>query len=190
MASANEMLAGWMVLNDLLGDLTSRGVFIPDLTYADLRNSKMVIEYLRAFEHEIATVDQQDVELRSEMETRMLRLKETMMIWAEENGGAGVRRTWERRFNDAIKGRGGKIPPEPKTPISDIPREKDVAFFRIRLPDEIPVEIVSELAEDCRVRISLDGDRHLQVSGKKECVRDAMKRLGEIFYGQDRTAME
>jgi hypothetical protein len=52
------------------------------------------------------------------------------------------------------------------------------------LPDEIPVEIVSELAEDCQVLISLDGDRHLQVSGKKECVRDAMKRLGELFYGR------
>jgi hypothetical protein len=190
MVSADGMLAGWMVLNDLLGDLKSRGVFIPDLTYADLRNSKMVIEYLRAFEREIATVDQQDVELRSEMETRMLRLKETLMIWAEQNGGAGVRRIWERRFDDAVQGKGGRSPPEPKIPISDLPREKDVAFFRIRLPDEIPVEIVSELAEDCRVHISLDGDRHLQVSGRKECVRDAMKRLGEIFYGQDRTASE
>ena len=190
MVSAEGMLAGWMVLNDLLGDLKDRGVFIPDLTYADLRNSKMVIEYLRAFEREIATVDQQDVELRSEMETRMLRLKETLMMWADENGGAGVRRTWERRFNDAIQGKGAKIPLEPKTPISDLPREKDITFFRIRLPDEIPVEIVSELAEDCRVRISLDGERHLQVSGKKECVRDAMKRLGELFYGQDRTVLE
>jgi hypothetical protein len=65
-----------------------------------------------------------------------------------------------------------------------LPREKDVSFFRIRLPDEIPVEIVSELAEDCSVLITLDGDRHLQVSGKKECVRDAMKRLGELFYGR------
>jgi len=54
------------------------------------------------------------------------------------------------------------------------------------LPDEIPVEIVSELAEDCQVNVSLDGERHLQVSGRKECVRDAMKKLGELFYGESK----
>jgi hypothetical protein len=69
------------------------------------------------------------------------------------------------------------------TPISDLPREKDIGFFRIRLPDDIPVEIVSEIAEDCRVIIDLDGDRHLKVSGKREFVRDALKRLGNLFYG-------
>ncbi|MFX0107911.1 MAG: DUF2096 family protein, partial [Candidatus Hodarchaeota archaeon] len=93
----------------------------------------------------------------------------------------------EDRFQRAIE---GEYQPdeEDKTPISDIPREKDVSFFRIRLPEDIPVEIVSEIAEDCEVLISLDGDRHLQVSGKKDCVRDAMKRLGEIFYGESRLA--
>lgn len=186
MTSAEALLAGWMVLNDLLGDLRSKGVFIPDLTYADLRNSKMSIEYLRAFEHEIASEDRQDEELRSEMELRMLRLKETLMIWAEQKDGQAVRRTWERRFDDTIAGKGQRLPEEPKTPISDLPREKNIAFFRIRLPDEIPVEVISELAEDCRVRISLDGDRHLQVSGKKDCVRDARKRLADLFYGDSK----
>ncbi|MCK5264893.1 MAG: DUF2096 family protein, partial [Candidatus Thorarchaeota archaeon] len=66
------------------------------------------------------------------------------------------------------------------------PRDKDTAYFRIRLPDDIPVEIISELAEDCQVNVSLDGERHLQVSGKKECVRDAMKKLGELFYGESK----
>jgi hypothetical protein len=81
---------------------------------------------------------------------------------------------------------GQRLPEEPKTPITDLPREKDIAFFRIRLPDEIPVEVISELAEDCRVRISLDGDRHLQVSGKKDCVREARRRLAGLFYGDSR----
>lgn len=186
MTSAEALLAGWMVLNDLLGDLRSKGVFIPDLTYADLRNSKMSIEYLRAFEHEISSEGSQDEELRSEMELRMLRLKETLMIWAEQKDGQTVRRTWERRFDDAVAGKGRRLPEEPKTPITDLPREKDIAFFRIKLPEEIPVEVISELAEDCRVRISLDGDRHLQVSGKKECVRDARRRLADLFYGDSK----
>ena len=70
--------------------------------------------------------------------------------------------------------------------ISDIPRDKQVGFFRIKLPEDIPVEVVSEIAEGCRVNISLDGDRYLQVSGKKDCVRDAMKKLGQIFYGDSK----
>ena len=41
MVSLENLLAGWIVLNDLLGALKEKDVFIPDLTYADLRNSKM-----------------------------------------------------------------------------------------------------------------------------------------------------
>ncbi|MHA2233839.1 MAG: DUF2096 family protein, partial [Candidatus Thorarchaeota archaeon] len=84
------------------------------------------------------------------------------------------------------KGESEEYKLEPQVHISDIPREKDVGFFRIKLPEEIPVEVISEIAEDCMVNISLDGDHHLQVSGKKECVRDAMKRIGLLFYGDSK----
>ena len=56
MVSMDNLLSGWIVLNDLLGALKEREVFIPDLTYADLRNSKMSLEYLRSFESEIRAV--------------------------------------------------------------------------------------------------------------------------------------
>ncbi len=184
MVSVDDLHAGWMVLNNLLGELRSKGVFIPDLVYADLRNSKMVIEYLRSFGSEIKQPEQCDADLQQEIEIKVQALRETLMVWAEEKDGVQYRQAWETRFGDAIHGRGEVASEDPPTPISDLPREKDVSFFRIRLPDEIPVEIVSELAEDCSVLITLDGDRHLQVSGKKECVRDAMKRLGELFYGR------
>ena len=177
--------AGWTVLNDLLGELRAKDVFIPDLTYADLRNSKMVIEYLSSFEGDLKTSDHADEKLRVEMETKIMSLRETMMVWAEEKEGVGYRQVWEGKFQQALEGKAEYVEEE-KTPISDIPREKDIGFFRIRLPDEIPVEIISELAEDCGVLISLDGDRHLQVSGKKDCVRDAMKRLGILFYGDSK----
>ncbi|MFW9944829.1 MAG: DUF2096 family protein, partial [Candidatus Sifarchaeia archaeon] len=173
------------VLNDLLGELRAKDVFIPDLTYADLRNSKMVIEYLSSFENDIKVTDHADERLRLEMETKILSLRETLLVWAEEQAGVDYRLEWEERFQRAIE---GHIPTEDteRTPISDIPREKDVSFFRIRLPEDIPVEVVSEIAEDCEVLISLDGERHLQVSGKKDCVRDAMQRLGEMFYGKSK----
>ena len=165
MVSANDLHAGWMVLNSLLGELRSKG-------------------YLKSFGSEIKQPEQCDVDLQHEIEIKIQGLRETMMVWGEEKDGVQYRQAWEARFEDAIHGRGEVAPEDPPTPISDLPREKDVSFFRIRLPDEIPVEIVSELAEDCCVLISLDGDKHLQVSGKKECVRDAMKRLGELFYGR------
>jgi hypothetical protein len=177
--------AGWTVLNELLGELREMDIFIPNLTYADLRNSKMVIEYLSSFERDLKASDHADEKLRIEMETKILSLRETMMAWAEERNGVGYRQVWEDKFRRALEGDVMYVE-EQKTPISDIPREKDIGFFRIRLPDEIPVEIISELAEDCGVLISLDGDRHLQVSGNKECVRDAMKRLGELFYGDSK----
>lgn len=183
--SIDGLRAGWTVLNDLLGELREKDVFIPDLTYADLRNSKMVIEYLSSFEGDLRVSDHADEKLRIEMETKIMRLRETMMVWAEERNGVGYRRIWEDKFQRALDGDVQYVEEE-KTPISDIPRNKETGFFRIRLPEEIPVEIISELAEDCEVLISLDGERHLQVSGKKECVRDAMKRLGELFYGDSK----
>lgn len=188
MVSLDGLLAGWMVLNDLLGALKEKGVFIPDLTFADLRNSKMSLEYLRSFESEIRSGSQceDDNRLQMEMEIQIQRLRDTLMVWAEEREGVAYRNSWEARFDEAIKGEREEYKPEPEVHISDIPRERDVGFFRIKLPEDIPVEIVSEIAEDCMVNISLDGERHLQVSGKRECVRDAMKRLGHLFYGDSK----
>jgi len=186
MVSIDELAACWAVLNDLLGELTKRGVFIPELTYADLRNSKMVIEYLRSYRKDIAETEGADARLRAEMEEKVYTLRETLLIWAEENSGVEFRKNWEQRIEAALRGEMPLPEPEPQTPITELPREKDIGFFRIRLPDDIPVEIVSEIAEHCRVLISLDGDRHLLVSGKRECVRDAMRQLGEIFYGESR----
>jgi len=189
LVSLDGLSAAWMVLNDLLGELQSSGVFIPDLTFADLRNSKMSIEYLRSFQEDIAQ-SQADLQLREELELKILRLRETMMIWIEDKKGVDLRRTWEEKFQDALEGR--IVPTIEDTPvhISNLPREKDIGFFRIKLPDDIPVETVGELAEDCGVLIQLDGDRHLQVSGNKDCVRDAMKRLGELFYGTSKLKSE
>lgn len=184
MVSLDELYSGWMVLNELLGALKQSGIFIPDLTFADFRNSKMALEYLRSFEGDISAQSDADTKLRQEMELQILRLRDTMIIWAEEKHGVEYRAEWDKKFNDAIRGITSIPETEPQVPITDLPREKDVGFFRIKLPEEIPVEVISELAEDCEVLISLDGERHLQVSGKKECVRDAMKRLGELFYGE------
>ncbi|TFH01599.1 MAG: DUF2096 domain-containing protein [Candidatus Thorarchaeota archaeon] len=186
MTSLSNLRSVWMVLNDLMGDLEKNGVSLSDLAYADLRNSKMVIEYLNSFEEEIRLGEGGDTQLKLEIEQKVLVLKDSLLIKAEDKVGVKYRKTWESKFEQALEGKLESITEETKTPISDIPRDRDTAYFRIRLPDDIPVEIVSELAEDCQVNVSLDGERHLQVSGKNECVRKAMKKLGELFYGESK----
>ena len=186
MVSLDGLYAAWMVLNDLLGELQAIGTFIPDLTFADLRNSKMSIEYLRSFEADISVQSHADQQLREEMEIMILRLRDTMMIWLEEKNGVEERKEWEQKFQDALEGRMTPAVEDAPVHISDLPRDKEVSFFRIKLPDDIPVEVISEIAEDCGVLIHLDGERHLQVSGNKDCVRDAMKKLGELFYGESK----
>ncbi len=186
MTSLQNLRAVWMVLNDLMGELEKNGVKLSDLAYADLRNSRMVLEYLNSFEDEIRAGFGGDTQLKQEIEQKILVLKDSLLIRAEERVSIDFRNTWEHKLNEALEGRLSILDDETKAPISDIPRDKDTAYFRIRLPDNIPVEIVSELAEDCQVNVFLDGERHLQVSGKRECVRDAMKRLGELFYGESK----
>jgi hypothetical protein len=182
MTSAESLYQGWLVLNDLIGELEKKGAFIPDLTYADLRNAKMVIEYLRSFKEDIAGSDDADIELQRELEVKLARLRDSILGWAQEVGGQEYRKSWETRYQGNIST--DIRPTEAEVPISRLPRERDVGFFRIRLPENIPVEVISEIGEDCGVLIDLDGDRHLQVSGKKDCVREAMARIGELFYGK------
>ena len=186
MISLPNLKTVWMILNDLMGDLERNGVSLSDLAYADLRNSKMVIEYLNSFEEEIRAGEGGDTQLKLEIEEKVLILRDSLLIKAGDKLGQEYRKKWESKFELASEGKLDIPADDEKIPISDIPRDKDTAYFRIRLPEDIPVEIVSELAEHCQVNVSLDGERHLQVSGKKECVRDAMKRLGELFYGDSK----
>ncbi len=190
MVSLESLAACWVVLNDLLGELTKKGVFIPDLTYQDFRNSKMVLEYLRAYKDEVSLLDGADARLRMEMEEKIYTLRQTIMVWAEEREGVEYRQQWEEKFEAALRGEIPLTVEEKTTPITELPREKDIGFFRIRLPEDIPVEVVSEIAEDCRVIISLDGERHLLVTGKKECVEDARRLIGELFYGESKIERE
>ena len=183
MVEIQGFLAGWMVLNKLLGELRKKDVNIPNHIYSDFRSSKMLIEYLRTYENRDDIDTESAVDMRKEMEFTILRLRETMMVWAEEREGVKYRKSWEQQFYEAMHGANMQLETESETPISDLPREKDVSFFRIKLPDEIPVEIISEIAEYCGVLISLDGDYHLQVSGRRDCVQDALKRIGDRFYG-------
>lgn len=184
MYSVSALKSAWMVLNELVGELEREGVFLPDLIRADLRNAKMVIEYLGSFSEDILE-DSKDNDIQAEISAKVLSIRDTVIQQAEAKGDEYKTR-WKNRFDYALEGRLDEEFSDSKAPISDIPRDKDTGFFRIRLPEEIPVEVVSEMAEDCEVNISLDGERHLQVSGSKECVRDAMKRLGELFYGQSK----
>jgi len=184
--SLDNLRAVWMVLNELMGDLEKNGASLSNLAYADLRNSKMVLEYLNSFGEEIRAGEGGDTQLKLEIEQKVLVLKDSLLIRAQDKVGIEYRKSWESKFEQVLEGKLENTAEETKTPISDIPRDKDTAYFRIRLPDDIPVEIISELAEDCQVNVSLDGERHLQVSGKKECVRDAMKKLGELFYGESK----
>ncbi|MGQ4911248.1 MAG: DUF2096 family protein [Candidatus Thorarchaeota archaeon] len=185
MYTVEGLRAAWAVLNELVGELEREGVFLPDLIRADLRNAKMVIEYLDSFADDIGASDSSDADLHAEIEQKVLSISKTVLSQAAEKDSEYQAR-WQQRFDDAIGGLLEVEKEEARVHVSDIPREEGVGFFRIRLPEDIPVEVVSEMAEACRVNISLDGERHLQVSGSKECVRDAMQRLGELFYGESK----
>ena len=186
MTSLLNLRAGWMILNDLIGELEKNGVKLSDLAYADLRNSKMVLEYLSSFEDEIRAGPEGDTQLKQEIEQKVLVLKDSLLIKAADRIGLDFRETWESKFNQALEGELSLLDEDSKTPISEIPRDIGTAYFRIKLPDNIPVEVISELAENCQVNVFLNGDRHLQVSGKEDCVRQAMKKLGELFYGESK----
>lgn len=186
MTSLLNLKAGWMILNNLIGELEKNGVKLSDLAYTDLRNSKMVLEYLSSFKDEIRPGPEGYAQLKLEIEQKILVLKDSLLIKAGERIGLNFRDTWESKFNQSLEGELLLLDEDSRTPISEIPRDMGTAYFRIKLPDNIPVEVISELAEEYQVNVFLNGDKHLQVSGKKDCIRQAMKKLGELFYGESR----
>jgi len=111
------------VKKDLMGDLEKNGVSLSDLAYADLRNSKMVIEYLDSFEEEIRAGEGGDTQLKLEIEQKVLVLKDSLLIRAQDKVGIEYRKSWESKFEQALEGKLESTAEETKTPISDIPRQ-------------------------------------------------------------------
>ena len=105
MTSLQNLKAIWMVLNDLMGDLERNGVSLSDLAYADLRNSKMVIEYLNSFEEEIRAGEGGETQLKLEIEQKVLVLKDSLLIKAGDKLGQDYRKTWESKFELASEGK-------------------------------------------------------------------------------------
>ena len=104
MTSLDNIRAVWMVLNDLMGDLEKSGVSLSNLAYADLRNSKMVIEYLNSFEEEIRAGEGGDTQLKLEIEQKVLVLKDSLLIRAQDKVGIEGRSA-RRPHDERVVGR-------------------------------------------------------------------------------------
>ena len=73
-------------------------------------------------------------------------LNDSLLIRIGETVRDDFRRTRIAKGNNNLEKKHVELKEKSKTPVSDFPRDNDTAFFKIRLPDNIPVEVVSELS--------------------------------------------
>ncbi len=158
----------WRVLSDLLTLLRSRGADIPPDVVRDLRSARSLIEVLKISpecEGAASTVDQ----LLTNVEFYLL-------AEAEMRLGRREAKRWEERISASLS-EAEVIPETGMRFRPGLPRGEH--WVRIRVSDEIPFDLLEELASREGVSTELQPDGFLLVRGDKEKVKSFIRRLAE-----------
>lgn len=161
----------WKVLSDLLVELRSKGADIPPEVVRDLRLARSLIEALKVSSHE---------EIISRLDQMLFNVEAYLMAEAEARLGPEEAREWSRRLEQAVA-----APPAAREAEMrfrpGLPRGEH--WVRIRVSEELPEELLKELAAQEGVSARPQPDGYLLVSGDKEKIRSFVKKLAERMRG-------
>ncbi len=159
----------WKVLSDLLVELRSKGAEIPPEVVRDLRLARSLIEAMKVSPHESVV---------ARLDELLFNVEAYLLAEAEATLGPEGAREWSRRLEEAMT-----------TPPTAAREEAEVRFrpglprgehwVRVRISEELPRELLEQLAAEEGVKASLQPDGYILVSGEREKVRSFIRRLAE-----------
>lgn len=158
----------WKVLSDLLVELRARGADIPPEVVRDLRLARSLIEAMRVSAHE---------EIISRLDQLLFNVESYLMAEAEVRLGPEEAQRWSKKLEEAFSGAGPALRPAEARFRPGLPRGEH--WVRIRVSDELPRELLEELAAQEGVRTRLQPDGYLLVTGDRERVKSFMRKLAE-----------
>ena len=170
----------WSLLHDLFGKLNRQNIELPISINKDLRHSRYLLTHLKLYGKEAI---EKNVEFLDELEIALLRVREMLLAFASERGKDFVD-LWKEKLANVANDQSSTESSNTEVVrfVKDLPREKEVGFARITYDKELPVERVSDIAENCGVIVEFEEDNIIRVRGKKESVKKALKEIGELFF--------
>lgn len=170
----------WSLLHELFGKLNRENIEIPLSINKDLRHARYLLTHLKLYGKEAL---EKNFEFVDELEIALLRVKEMLLAFASERGKDFVD-LWKEKLANVANDTSTKNSTNTEVVrfVKDIPRDKEVGFARITYDKELPVERVSDIAENWGVIVEFEENNIIRVRGKKDSVKKALKEIGALFF--------
>ncbi len=158
----------WKVLSDLLVELRSKGAEIPPEVVRDLRLSRSLIEAMKVSPHESVV---------ARLDELLFNVEAYLLAETEEVLGPEGAREWSRRLEEAMTAQPTEAREAEVRFRPGLPRGEH--WVRVRISEELPRDLLEQLATEEGVKANLQPDGYLLVSGEREKVRSFIRRLAE-----------
>lgn len=164
----------WYVLNEMLGDLKSKGIRVPVRVNEGLRFTRFIITHYKDTNKESHAHRDYFMELEATLNS----VKTTLFALAQEVGVDYVAQ-WEKKIEEAHL----KPPPRPrKTFVKGVPRDRGLDLVRIRFDRNIPESELAQIAHRHEVDISSGEEGIVVLSGAKEKVKSVIREIREKYF--------
>jgi len=169
--SVSSLELRWKVLSDLLVELRAHGAEVPPDVVKDLRSAKSLIEVLK--------VSPECEGVAGRIDALLANVEAFLLAEAEVRLGPEEAKRWGKKLSEAVSRAEVARLEERIRFRPGLPRGE--YWVRVRTSDEIPRELVEELAGEEGVSVSPQPDGFLLVSGDRDKVRSFIRRLSEHF---------
>ena len=165
--------ARWRILSDLLVELRAHGADIPPYVVRDLRSARSLIEVLKA--------DPGCEGVAGRIDMLLTNVESFLLAEVEMRLGPEAAKEWEDRISKAISEAEGASREAGARFRPGLPRGEH--WIRVRPSEEIPRELVEELARTEGVSVELQPDGYLLVRGEEGKVKSFVRKMAERLRG-------
>jgi hypothetical protein len=163
--------ATWKVLEDLMIDLSKKGVTVPSKVVEDLRNAKLMIQ--------ISETPGAKGELTTKVDEFLGNVESILLADAQKNLGNKYVDEWLKRIDEANIQCVARTPNEPKKEedkfITGVPR--DQKWVRVEPHGVLTTDQIEEIAKENGLLVKPQKDGRLLVYGLPENIKAFVKRM-------------
>jgi hypothetical protein len=163
----------WKVLEELMLDLSKKGVTVPSKVIADLRNAKLMIQ--------ISQAPGAKGELTTKVDEYLGNVESILLAEAQKTLGSEYVDEWLKRIDEANIQFKAFVSSEPKKEenkfITGVPR--DQKWVRVEPYGTLTSEHIEELAKRNSLLVNSQKDGRLIVYGSPENIKAFVKKMTE-----------
>lgn len=159
-------LEAWKILEEMVADFRKRGRVVPAQVMNDLKSARTMIRVLKN--------DATCGEAAQKTEEYLGSVESYLISEGDSIFGATYANEWLERFGEARREVGREEEEETRF-VSGLPREEK--WIRVKPSAELAIERLKALADDSSVSYRSQDDGSILIHGKKEHIRDFIKKM-------------